>query len=464
MPKLRLTKTAVAKAGHTGEGNQTLYYDDGPGSIRALALRCTAGGAKAWVLNYRADRNRGGARRRLVIARFEDLPDPADARELAEDLIAGLVKDGTDPAEALMPDRGDKLEDVARRYLTDLKERVEEGKGAKRSGYQTMKDRLERHVVGASIGRKHIGSVNKEAVKRWHTAIGRTAPVEANRALQALSAVYGFARAEDGFEHLHNPTRNVTRFDETGKRRALTREELERLGKALAEAERTGQVTIKRKGKGEQVREVKRTVHASAVLAVRVLALTGCRRSEILAPPMKNRRTGKDGLRWRDVDFAAGVVRLRDTKTGAQKRILGKAALAVLAQARPDGARDDDPVCPSGHRDPATEERPAFVAIDKPRRALWEAAGIPLERGVDLHSLRHSFATVGATLEAGRYIGAVAALLGHKHRRASGITARYIDANQQEALRPAADAISGEIAGLLGLELPEVVPIHGEGR
>lgn len=47
----------------------------------------------------------------------------------------------------------------------------------------------------------------------------------------------------------------------------------------------------------------------------------------------------------------------------------------------------------------------------------------------------------------------MAALLGHKHQKASGITARYIDQNQQEALRPAADAISGEIAGLLGLEV-----------
>lgn len=38
----------------------------------------------------------------------------------------------------------------------------------------------------------------------------------------------------------------------------------------------------------------------------------------------------------------------------------------------------------------------------------------------------------------------------------------HIDQNQQqEALGPAADAISTEIAGLLGLELPDVVAITG---
>ena len=46
---------------------------------------------------------------------------------------------------------------------------------------------------------------------------------------------------------------------------------------------------------------------ASAVAAVRLLLLTGCRRNEILT------------LRWDDVDRTAGELRLRETKTGPRR-------------------------------------------------------------------------------------------------------------------------------------------------
>jgi integrase len=76
---------------------------------------------------------------------------------------------------------------------------------------------------------------------------------------------------------------------------------------------------------------------------------------------------------------------------------------------------------------------------------LWEAAGI---EGVDLHSLRHTFASVGAHVEGGRCAGHVSALLRHGYQ-SRAITERYITANPL-ALRPAADAIAGEVARLMG--------------
>ena len=101
-------------------------------------------------------------------------------------------------------------------------------------------------------------------------------------------------------------------------------------------------------------------------------------------------------------------------------------------------------------------------SINAARRLLWRAAELPVERGCDLHSLRHSFASIGAHVRDGRYAGLVSALLGHGHQ-AKQITRRYIT-EDPELLRPAADAVAAEIAGLLGLgKLADVVAFPAGG-
>ena len=56
----------------------------------------------------------------------------------------------------------------------------------------------------------------------------------------------------------------------------------------------------------------------SAIAAIRLLMLTGCRKSEILT------------LRWEYVDLEAGELRLPDSKTGAKVVHLGDPAISVL--------------------------------------------------------------------------------------------------------------------------------------
>ena len=77
----------------------------------------------------------------------------------------------------------------------------------------------------------------------------------------------------------------VKKFKTRSLDRYLNRDEFSRLGEALAAAEAAG-------------------ANAKFVTAVRLLALTGCRKSEITR------------LRWSEVDTAEGVLRLADTKTG----------------------------------------------------------------------------------------------------------------------------------------------------
>ena len=80
--------------------------------------------------------------------------------------------------------------------------------------------------------------------------------------------------------------------------------EIARLGDTLAEAEREG------------------TAHPSAILSVRLLLLTGARKSEIL------------NLRWDEIDFERACIWLSESKTGEKVIPLGAPALDLLQHAQ----------------------------------------------------------------------------------------------------------------------------------
>lgn len=82
------------------------------------------------------------------------------------------------------------------------------------------------------------------------------------------------------------------------ERRALTVDELAALWEAMCEAEEAGMV------------------HPSALLALRLFALTGHRGSELLGHESKKRRGKLEDPRRGDIDLEAGTVRLRQSKTG----------------------------------------------------------------------------------------------------------------------------------------------------
>ena len=99
-----------------------------------------------------------------------------------------------------------------------------------------------------------------------------------------------------------NPCRHVKKYREDKRERYLTKEELRRLGGALADAERG------------------RTESPFAMAAIGLLILTGARLMEILT------------LRWEYVDLANGVLRLPDSKTGAKLIHLNEPAIKPIAR------------------------------------------------------------------------------------------------------------------------------------
>jgi integrase len=267
-------------------------------------------------------------------------------------------------------------------------------------------------------------------IESMHRALHRT-PRQANAALTVTSAVIGFAERR-GLRPLGaNPCRLVERLRERRQRRRLTLPQLAALGRVLRAAEAAGE-------------------NPSPILAIRLLALTGLRRSELVGHPLKVRRTAGSGLRWSDVDLEARSLHLRDAKTGARIAPIGRAAVELLRHSRPSAANADAHVCPGGRRGAP------LIGLDKPARLLFARAGI--ESG-GLHALRRTFASIAVELGYSELL--VAALLGH-HK--GGVTAGYVIADA-DPLRLAADRVAAFIAGQLeGRELAPVVPIAENWR
>ncbi len=162
--------------------------------------------------------------------------------------------------------------------------------------------------------------------------------------------------------------------------------------------------------------------HPLEVTAIRLFALTGCRKGEIL------------GLTWDEVALDEQVFHFRDTKTGRQNRVFGKGALLELQRAKElfHDESGNNYVFPSRlHKGKRLDDVALYM---QKLCAANEGFG-----KYTLHQFRHTFATTAAEM---RYADTtIAGLLGHAQR---GVTSRYIHA-VDKALIVAADDVSMKI-------------------
>ncbi len=160
---------------------------------------------------------------------------------------------------------------------------------------------------------------------------------------------------------------------------------------------------------------------------IRQLALTGCRRSEMLA------------LRWEEVDIEASCLRLADSKEGASIRPIGLPVVEYLEERRARISKTY--VFPGG------EEDNPFGSFPNHWEKIFRNTALA---DVTPHVLRHSFASVANDL--GFTESTIAALIGHLR---GSVTSKYIH-TLDAALIMAADTISGYIEGLLdGVEFKQ---------
>jgi integrase len=435
---VRLTKTLVEElAGGLAAGADKLTYD---AEVPGFAVRLRPGKHPQFVYVYR----HAGRLRRFGLGTLGEVTvDQArdKAREARRD-----HRDGVDPAEkrAAAEVRAMTFADAAARYLDDLAERARVGAKRGRASTHAEFSRLLAKVVLPTLGNIPLADVNIDAVERWHRSLATT-PAQANRALTVVVAVLRFAERRRWRAPGTLPSRPVERLSERSRAHRLSLADLAKLGAALRAAEAATAAVAGPSGVRRKPRLSPGEVRAPAavLLGLRLLALTGMRRSEVFGHGQKVRRTEGAGLRWRDVDLEAGEIRLGTAKAGARRVLLATPAVALLRAARPADAAPNAYVCPG------EDGSAPYIAVDKVARRIFATAGLP----GGLHALRHAFATVAAEAGLGEYI--VAGLLGHG--RASNVTARYAVPGL-DPLRQAAELVAGRIAAALDGREAKVLP------
>ena len=239
--------------------------------------------------------------------------------------------------------------------------------------------------------------VARAEIARLHLAM-KDKPYQANRTLALLSKFFNWCEKHGFRVDGSNPCRHVDKYRERRHERFLSAQELARLGEALADAERAGK--------------------ASPVIvgALRLLALTGARLSEILT------------LRWEHVDLENACLRLPNSKTGQKSIYLNAPALAVLNSLP---RLEANPYVIPGERLGAH-----LVNLQKPWRRIRALAKL---KDVRIHDLRHSFASVAAA--SGQSLYVIGSLLGHSQPQT---TSRYAHLSA-DPLRAANDAVGMRI-------------------
>ena len=135
---------------------------------------------------------------------------------------------------------------------------------------------IRRYIV-PELGKLPLTAVERAQVLAPHHRL-HDAPSIANAVVRTLSLMYRLAADWGLVPEGCNPCRTVTRYPSHKRERFLTDEECTRLGQVLDEAETQGGAS------------------APAVAAIRLLMLTGCRKSEILT------------LRWEHVALDGDVL------------------------------------------------------------------------------------------------------------------------------------------------------------
>ena len=413
---MKRAKKKITKKLVDGLKPDNTIWDTG---IRGFGVRCQKRD-KVYVLKLSFQ----GRQRWISIGKHGSPWTVEKARNEALRLL-GIAASGTDPAEA----RDEIKNDLTISELCDLY--ISEGCATKKpSTLATDRGRIERHIKPL-LGKKHCRNITQTDVERMMRDIakGKTAANiktgfrgraivkggkgTATKAVTLLGAMFTFA-VNRGLRP-DNPVRGIKKYASNKHERFLSPAELGQLGMALSEGEKNG-------------------VNPTAINAIRLLIMTGCRKSEVL------------NLQWQNVDFERSCFRLPDSKTGAKIVPIGAAVLKLL-EGLPR-IKDNPYVLPG--------EKPESHFVGLPR--VWEKIRANAELdNVRLHDLRHSFASVGAA--GGDSLLMIGKLLGH---RDSSTTARYAHL-ADDPLRATADRISNKIAAAMKTDTvgAEIVELAG---
>ena len=192
---------------------------------------------------------------------------------------------------------------------------------------------------------RSIAGISHRDIQQWFASLHVT-PVAADRSAPVLSVIFGQAETYGYRPEGSNPCTGIKRYRRCGRERFLTADEIRRLSHVL---------------------DCHRESRPLETSIVRLLLLTGCRKSEILT------------LKWSE--YREGRLYLSDSKTGPRRVYLNSKARAIIK------------------RQPRTGKTYVFASPHDPlrplaeTRSLWyrvrKRAGI---EDVRLHDLSHNCA------------------------------------------------------------------------
>ena len=383
MPKL--TKKLVEKAG-IRDKDYVIFDSTLPG----FGVRILPSGRRSYLVQYR----RGRRYRRMAIGYHGVLTTEKARAEAIR--ILGEVVSGKDPAAERSEARhAPTIADLCQRTIQEYS--VHHCKPSTVVGYRA----LVKSYINPRIGRISVAEITRTDIARFHHEV-RYAPYQANRCLQFMSKMFNLAEIWGLRPDGSNPCRHVKKYPEKKRERFLSPEELKRLGDTLRECEDYHLET------------------PSAIAALRLLILTGCRLGEIMT------------LKWEYVDFEKGALHLPDSKTGAKTVHIGRAAVEALGRIK---RLPGNPWVIYGKLPGAR-----LTDLQHPWRRIRKRAKLD---DVRIHDLRHSFASSAVNT---RYsLPMIGKLLDHSQVQT---TARYAHL-AADPVREAADRVSRGIADVM---------------
>jgi integrase len=366
---------------------EAIFFD---GALPGFGVRVREGGSRTWLYQYKI----GAKHRRVTIGRVSAM-DVTRARRAASDMAA-QVRLGRDPAGERDEGRARASETfgvIVNRFLafkrTELKPRT----------YEEYARHLLKHAK--SLHGLQLAKVDKRTIADRLTMIGADSPVTANRVRASLGAFFSWA-IKAGLVDA-NPALNTNKNSETARERVLTEDELKSIWNAAAKVNH----------------------HYGTI--VRLLLLTGQRRVEI------------GDLRWTEIDFTVGVIRLpgERTKNHRPHEVPMSSAVRALLAAQTK-AEDRDLVFGS--------RVGGFSGWSKAKAQLDKAAGIAPWR---LHDLRRSAATYMGEIGIPPHI--IEAVLNHVSGHKGGVAGVYNKAiypkEKADALMLWAEHVAGIVEG-----------------
>ena len=420
-----LTEKLVKSLPPPAKGNRLTYDDE----VKGFAVRVTAAGAKAFVVNYYIH----GRERRYTIGAHPDwtvTAARARAKEVKQQVDQGIDPLGKRIEEREAPTVGDLFREYREHHIPTKRAR-------------SAKDDIsmwETYILPRFRTTKLTDLTTKD-IDSLHRAIGTTKPIRANRVVEVISTALNLAVRWKWIDE--NPAVGVKMYHEEPRKRYASPAELARVLEAMAthpeqdscDAIRLIILTGARKGEVFRVRwqdidlEARRWAKPSAHTKQKTehqVPLSGAA-VELL---VRRKQTAKGP--WVFPGKLSSDAHLTDVKRTWEA--CREAATVALWRKEPEVAAIIDSLRADLDRPPTIEEIQAAAAARK----------LELPKGsldLRIHDLRHTYASLLASNKVPLQV--VGALLGHTQAQTTLRYAHLYDDPLRDATEVAAATVNG---------------------